>query len=249
VLSRRAELAEAYQAVADAEGRLSRREARNGSVLLVCAIVTIIGVLGALSWFISGRVNPGVHAATATVVADAGNRKLTDADKAGWQAYIEGLMADPAFLESVADRMKRRGIATLATAGAMRSLVTQDLDLQSPETGVVQFELRGEGRSRMERVMDTYVVALASTANHARSRRTDGATTVVSAGAAVRTDPLDQTRLYTAGAMFGGTSLATVLLGGLLWRRMTETKAKFERNARVESILDESTWADPRRGD
>ena len=249
VLSRRAELAEAYQAVADAEGRLSRREARNGSVLLVCAIVTIIGVLGALSWFISGVVNPGVHAATATVVADAGNRKLTEADKTGWQAYIEGLLADPAFLESVADRMKRRGIATLATAGAMRSLVTQDLDIQSPESGVVQFELRGEGRSRMERVMDTYVVALASTANHARSRRTDGATTVVTAGAAVRTDPLDTTRLYTAGAMFGGASLATVLLGGLLWRRMTETKAKFERSARVEMILDESGWADPRKGD
>ncbi|GJM18113.1 MAG: hypothetical protein DHS20C14_03260 [Phycisphaeraceae bacterium] len=246
ILSRRAELSEAYQAVADSEAKLSNRESRHSAVLLLCAIVTIMGVVGAMSWFVSGVTMPGAHAATAIVRADAGSRDLTEADVEGWTAYVNGLLEDPAFLEMVSDRMKRRGIASLATPGALRTTVASSLDAQTPEPGKVVFELRGDGRSKTERVLDTFVVAMASHANHARSRRSDGATTVVEQASRVRTDPLDQTRVYAAGGMFSGGMLLAMIGGNVLWRRMRDSKAKFERDARVDMILDESRWGDPR---
>ncbi len=246
ILSRRAELAEAYQSVADAEAKLANRESRSAAMLMLTAIVVIFGVLGGASWFVSGVMAPGQHAATAVVRADAGSRQLTESDLQGWRAYVDGLTADPAFLESVAERMKRRGIESYSTAGALRSMVASNLDVQSPEQGTIEFELRDSGRARTERVLDTYVVALASQANHNRSRRSDGATTVVGQASRVRSDPLDQTRLVTAGGMFGGTALLTLVGGNLIWRRMRDSKAKFERSARVDMILDEARWGDPR---
>lgn len=242
VLLKRAELVEAYNAVAEGEKKLARREARSGALIGVGAFGLVLALLAGLSWFISGQVTPGIYASSITLTADAGERSLTPSDVTGWQTYVTQLVQDPQFHEQASQRMKQRGITELAIPGELGTYVRSSLDVMTPAPGSVQMELRGEGAARTQRVLDTLALTLTSQANASRARRTDGALTKIDQTATIGNAPLDTKRVETAGMIFGGSSLATFLVGGLFLRRLSAMKAKFERDTRVEPLFDEDSW-------
>lgn len=244
VLSKRAELASAYQTFRAKQSRNTQRAVRQNVIMGTTAVAAVLAVLAALSWFIAGNIKPGEFVATAIVEAEAGNRKLDDAGLASWQQYHEGLLEDPGFLDTVAERMKRRAIEDLASPGMLAKYLAERLVFQSPRDGRIELELRDEGGSKTRRILDTYVVALASTANATRSRRPDGAGTSVVQQAQADGDPLDAQRVQMAAMLFGGSILLTIIGAGGLWKKLTSTKEKFERDTKVEEIVDESNWPD-----
>jgi hypothetical protein len=85
-------------------------------------------------------------------------------------------------------------------------------------------------------------MTVTSQANAARARRIDGALTTIDSQAQVGDAPLDTARIETAGMIFGGSSFATFLFGGIFWRRLAKMKANFERDSRVEPLFDEDSW-------
>ncbi|MBL4591511.1 MAG: hypothetical protein JKY96_06075 [Phycisphaerales bacterium] len=245
VLLKRAELAEAYEAVAEAQAKYAKRETRSGVFLGMAGLGLLMFVLATISWFASGRITPGEYAARVTIVANAGDRILSDADLESWGGFMEALPEDPQFIEFAAERMKRRGIAKLGIPGELRNVMRGSLDVSSATPGTVEFEYRGAGSERSKRVLETFAVALSSAANNARARRSDGATSMIPGDVVVGTEPLDNKRLEMAGMVFGGSMLTTLLFGGILWSRLSAAKSRFERDSRIEPLLDESQWQMP----
>ncbi len=242
VLLKRAELVEAYQAVADAQAKLAKREARSGTLLGLSGLGLLLMMIAGLSWFVAGQVAPGTYASRVTLTAKAGERVLTTEDIASWQGYVEQLITDPQFVEKAAHRMKRRGIQELAIAGNLSAHMSESLDIISAEPGKIELEYRGGGAAKTQRILDTYALTLTAQANAARARRIDGALTSISQNASVGEAPLDTARIETAGMIFGGSSLATLTFGGIFWRRLAKVKANFERDSRVEPLFDEDSW-------
>lgn len=249
VLQKRAELAQAYQAIVDMRQKNAKREVRGGVLFGVVGMMAVIGMMGAVSWFVAGRVAPGEYAASVVIRAQAGPRQtLSEEDAVGWQAYMTGLTADPRFLEQAAARMKQRGIATLGTAGELGREVKDRLTVDTPSPDEIRLEWRGEGAERTRRILDTYAVALAGASNQARARRSDQATTEITQEAVASSEPLDTKRIEMAGMVFGGSTGFMLLTGGLIWRRLSAAKARFERDIRMDPLLDDSQWQMPPRG-
>lgn len=248
VLQKRAELAQAYHAIVEMRQRNAKREVRGGVVFGVIGMMAVVGMVGAVSWFVAGRIAPGEYAASAVIAGQGGPREvLSEADAEAWQSYMVNLSTDPRFLEQAAERMKRRGITTMGTAGELGREVKDRLVVETPSPSEIRLEWRGEGVGRTQRVLDTYAVALAAVANQNRARRGDGATTVITSEAVAGDEPLDNTRIETAGMIFGGSTGLTLLLGGVLWRRLSAAKARFERDSRMEPLLDDAQWELPTR--
>ncbi|KAA0215037.1 MAG: hypothetical protein DYG94_03700 [Leptolyngbya sp. PLA3] len=246
LLSRRAELAAAHQALQQQRERAGRAQARSATAGVMLAFAATLAVLLGLSWVLAEKISPGEYAASAAMEADITERALNEQELSEWQTYHEQLLEDPRFMETAADLLKRRGITTLATPGALDAYLDTSLTMESPADGKLNLELRGQGSTRTERVLDTLVVAMARAGNRTRGRRLDGATTVVVEPAAARRDPLDQTRLTCAGAIFGGGFLLTSGLGLVVWKRMAAAKSKFEHDQQLEALLAEARWTDPR---
>ncbi len=245
VLTKRAELAEAYEAIASAQRKYQNKEVRSGVVLGLFSMLAIMLILGVSSWFIAGRVAPGMYSSRATLAASSPESKLSEGDLAQWESYITELTSDPRFLEVASERMKRRGITEFATPGELGQHMTAYLDVVASMPGEVVFEYRDQGAERAQRVLDTFSVALASAANNARARRVDAAVTVVEESASLTTEPLDTKRLEMGGMIFGGAMIATLILGGIIWRRLAAAKARFEKDSRVEVLFDDQAWKMP----
>ncbi len=245
VLSKRAELAQAYEEISAAQRKYQNREVRSGVFLGLIGMAAITLVLAATSWFVSGRVAPGLYAAKVTMAAAGGDTKLTEADMQQWETYIGALVRDPRFLEVAADRMKRRGIAEFAVPGDLAAEMQTSLDVASAMPGTLVMEYRGIGAQRSQRVLDTFAVALSSAANNARARRAESSLTIIEEPAKAGPEPLDTRRIEMAGMIFGGSMFLTLILGGVLWKRLSAAKARFEKESSVEALFDESQWQMP----
>jgi hypothetical protein len=247
VLQKRSELAEAYHAIVEMRQRNAKREVRGGVVFGVIGMMAVLGMVAAVSWFVAGRLTPGEYEAGVVISGEGGPRQaLSTEDMEAWQAYTKDKATEPRFLEQAADRMKRRGITTLGTAGELGREVRDRLVIETPSPNQVRLTWRGEGAERTRRILDTYAVALASVSNQERARRTDGATTVIIEEATASSDPLDSTRVETAGMIFGGSTVFTLAFGGFLWRRLSAAKSRFERDSRIDPLMDDSQWELPR---
>ena len=243
ILQKRAKLAEAHQAIAEKEAKIVHKQARSGAMWLVLGMATLLGILAGVSWLIAGRVAPGVYAARAVIVADGGSRTLSAENLDAWQLYHEELARDPRLIETVSDRLERRGVKSLSVPGELTRVLEAGLETQSPHAGRLEFEFRGRGATHTQRVLDTYVVALASVANANRIRRADGASTRVEVEAQAYPDPLDQTRLVYAGGILGGGVLLSLFVGLGAYRRLASAKAKFEHDHRVDVLQDDAGWS------
>ncbi|MCL4222126.1 MAG: hypothetical protein KJZ65_12245 [Phycisphaerales bacterium] len=246
LLSRRAELAAAHQAIQQQRERAGRAQARTATAGVMLAFTATLAVLLGLSWVLAEKIHPGQYAASAALEAGTTDRALNEQELAEWQNYHEQLIEDPRFLETVADLLKRRGITALATPGELSAHFDAALTMESPGDGRLNLELRGQGATRTERVLDTLVVAMARAGNRTRGRRMDGATTVVVEPPAARAEAIDQARLTYAGIIFGGGFLLTSGLGLVVWKRMAAAKSQFEHDQQLEALLAEARWTDPR---
>lgn len=247
LLAQRAELSAAHAAITEYQRKMQKRRASGGVAVAALCTTLSLAVLAGLSWAVAREVTPGTFAVTTQLTADTHGRDLSGAELAEWQRFHEELVLDPRFYERVAQRMQRRGIATLSQASAVAERMRTDFTVSSSANGEVNMELRGKGAQKTERELDTIASTLASEANAARGERADGASTTPPSPAKASGRPLDDTQLYTAGGIFGGGTLIGMMLGTFAWRRLASAKTRFEADASISQALDESKWPDPRK--
>ncbi|MBS0190265.1 MAG: hypothetical protein U0573_05080 [Phycisphaerales bacterium] len=244
VLAQRAQLAAVKRQLDVGAATLARRQAGRKAGVLVLSVVTTLAILGALSWAVVGQVMPGTFAARAELVADGRGRELSDAEFDEWKHSLEASLAEPQFIDLVADRMKRRGYESLGTAVAVRALFADALAHESPSPGTLNLELRLPGAERATRSLDIIATTLASEANAARERRADGAVTLIKTAAVAGERPVEDQRLLHSAILLACSTVVTFGLGGLAWRSLSKAKHDFEFGTQIDGVLDEAKWAE-----
>lgn len=245
VLALRTELVSARDSINAARRKTEQMKAKGRTAAVLFYSIGAFFSIGAMSWITTGFVTPGNFAAVATLRAESRSRELNSAEFGEWQLFHEQMLNDPRFHEVAAERMARRGMASLGTPGAIGNMVKADLSSRPGAEGELVLELHGEGSERTARVLETLTTALASQANASRQQRVDGAVTSITQAAKSTDQPIDNTRmLYAAAGWAAGTFLA-LLMGIVVWRRMLSVKHTFENQARVDELLDGVQWSTP----
>lgn len=245
VLAQRAEVARTHAAVTQMQRKLEKRAASRGASIAVLCVTIAMAVLGALSWAASKQMVAGEYVAKCVVRADGRGRELSEEEIREWTKFHEELVADPRFADSVSKRMGRKGMAELGSPGAVAEIIKNRLSVASPAPGEIWMELRGNGETRVERELDTISATLASEANMARTGQAFAAATLPPTPASTGGKPVDQSQLIAAGVMMGGGVIFTLFVGFLIWKRLASAKTKFERDAQLAAILDDTNWPDP----
>lgn len=244
VLGMRAEVMAAKRQVENAAARVQRQASTKQAAALTLYCVLILGTLAGLSWAAVNQILPGTFAAATELTADGRGRELSVAEMDEWKRSLEETLADPRFIDLVADRMRQRGYDKLASGGAMKTFLTTSFSHESPSPGSLKLEVRADGRDRAARSLDIIATALASDANANRERRADGAVTLIKSPAVAGDRPVNDTRIMHAGMLLGVSSLLTLGLGALLWGRLAKAKTDFEMGSQIDQVLDEARWSE-----
>ena len=160
-----------------------------------------------------------------------------------WQKDTQEMLQDPRLMEVIAERMKRRGFESLSSAAEVRSLLSASLYTQSSQAGRLEVELRAEGEQRSQMLLDTIVTALKSVADESKGERAHDLGLRISAPAAASGSPLMDERLQQAGMVFGGSVLATGLLGMFAYARLAAGKRSFDAKAAADVAMADVDWA------
>lgn len=244
VLALRAEVMAAKRQVENAHAKVQRQAGTKRAAALTLYCILILGTLAALSWAAVNQIMPGTFAATTELAADGRGRDLSDAELDEWRRSLEETLADPRFIDLVADRMKKRGYDALGSGGAMKTFLASSFAHESPSPGSIKLEVRTDGRDRAARSLDIIATALASDANANRERRADGAVTLIKAPAVAGERPVNDTRPMHAGMVLGVSTLLTLGLGSFLWGRLAKAKTDFEMGSQIDQVLDEARWSE-----
>lgn len=248
ILAQREELLAARNSVLETKRRIEKLQvkgAKNRAIATLFHVVIVMAGVGGLSWAIAGQIAPAAYIARASIAADTGGERIAPDVLASWQQFHEGLLNDPQMLEIAADRMNRRGIASLANPGALTQRLNADMLHQSAEPGRLVIELRGPGQGKTVRELDTYVTSLVSQANSIKDRRPDGLATTITEQAAAPGGPVeDQRPVYALGVFAIGFGLVSTL-GVALWRKLASSKIRFEEGEMADAVLDAQVWNKP----
>lgn len=242
VLNHRAKLAAMAQELARVEKKVTGSKARAGTGAALLYMVATLSIIAVMSWEVSKRVWPGTYIAKAVLESDTGRRTPSAEDLAAWQSDHESLIKDPRLLEVVAERMGRRGIASMSTPVDLKSRIDRDMYVQSARPGQITVELRGEGAERTALVLDTFVTAMKSVADQMRDERSNDIGVTIAQAAASGAEPLLDKRIEKAASVFGGAALAVGLAGLVIWSRLVRAKKKFDHAQAVEAALHEVDW-------
>jgi hypothetical protein len=152
------------------------------------------------------------------------------------------MLSDPRLIETIADRMQRRGLVVTANPAELAARLKDDMYVQSSKPGSLTIELRGDGGERTALLLDTIVTSFKSFADQARDERSNDIGVTIAQAAAAGAEPLMDKRLERAGGVFGGAALAVGLAGLIIWSRLVRAKKKFDQAAAVEAALEEVDW-------
>ena len=229
VLAQRREISRAATAVQARERKLAAVQARNKTMTASFFVMAGVAILGVMSFAVADHVAPATYAAAAEIEIDGRGRELSADEIEEWQRYMSGLLLDPGLLEIASDRMRKRGLISLARAPELRARLQQDLTSATPAPGRLTVELVGEGSGPTRRALETYVVSLVAQSNATKQQRAGGPGSRVAAAAAILADPLEDGRMTSAAGVGGGGAVGGMLIGSLVYRRLKAQHSRFEQ--------------------
>lgn len=236
----RAALAEARQRLEKQRGAPAKSKSAVASVSYGVLAAT---ALAGLSWAVAGQVAPALYEARVVIAADTKTQAAAPDQLAEWQRYHESLLKDPALVDMAAERMGRRGIASLSSPGLLQTRLNADMSTSAPGEGKLALALRGRGASETTRALDTYATALVSQANANREHRSDGLSTVIVESPNAGAGPIEDERFVYALGIFACGCVVSVAGGGLAMRRIAGAKERFEQEQTDE--LQPEDWNRP----
>ena len=245
VLSRRRELVQAREVIERAHKRVLSTKSRSGAAATVFFGLGTIAVLAALSWAVVTRTFPARYAASAVLAAEFAETAATPEALESWQEFHEKLLLDPQLMSRAAERLAQRGFVELSQPAALKLKLEQDMTWSVPEPGRISFELRGLGRERTSRALDSYLTSLVAQSSSRRQRRSESSTTVIAEPVRAGVEPIEDPRLAYAGIGLGGGVVVCLTLWFCIWRRMVKTKSAFENSTAVDHLLEDARWVDP----
>ncbi len=226
-----------------AEQRMIRRWARSSVVTHLFLLTLTIAVLGAVSYFGVMTFWPTSYTARAAIEAKGKpGFPLTETQTNLWQTVHEQMVLSDGVINAVAERLRQRGYTDLAEPDQLRRFLEANLAATSSKPGTINFELTTVGRDEAQRLLETYSIGFVSASNAERGRRTDGATTNLSAPATVDSLPVKDSRGQIAGIAFGSSVGALLLLGLPLYLKLRRSASVFDDGDLDSPLLDTERW-------
>lgn len=210
------------------ERRLEKARARSNAWMLIASFFVTLGVLGLGSWWAVGQFVKPTYLAHTTIAIDAAGGEPSAAQIESWQSFHEGLISDPKLLSTAADRMRRRGMDTLGTAGDIDWHLKENLDVTSQRPGEITLTLRGQGGPRTERILGTLATAMVGMSAETRDLRADRAGAAIIEPVKVDAAPIEDPRLAIFGVVFGAAAALTLFASVIAGRKMASSKEEFE---------------------
>jgi hypothetical protein len=247
MLSQRAKLNQALEGVRALERKIESRRARTSAAAAMFLTAGTVALILGVAWQVTSHLRPATYLASALLEPDGRGLSLGEAEVKHWQNYHIELARDPRMVEVASDRFRQRGIISLSSAPELSSRLQKDMSVQAQTDGGIVVELRGKGAEKTERELDTFITAMASVANASREGRADGAATVISEPAEAGSEPVEDDRLVFAAGAAGGGLLASMLLGAVVWARLTRAKKQYESD-QLAAQADDAVWDGPAAG-
>ncbi len=223
VLSQRAKLAELAGALNTRQQEVELRAARGTGAVFAAAACVIVGIVAGLAWTVAGIVAPATYAARATLAAKDAQAASRD-DLAAWTEAHKGLTKDPIAYAEAAENFQRRGIESLASPAGVQERFSTDLYVQSDTPGTITLELRGPGRERTARELETFISAVLARSEAVRRMSAGALAPLVAQQPTAGDEPISTQRLVYAAVLSGGgivlAGAAGVVAYGLLARSM-----------------------------
>jgi len=233
VLAARKALSETSQRVESERKRLERLAARNKSAQFVFFCLASLVVISALAWQIGGQLVPATYAVRASLKAEVVGREMRADEVAEWTSSHQKLVSDPEVLALAASRFAQRGMAALGTAAQLKQRFDADLTVLPEAAGRLTMELRGQGKERTQRELETFILAIAASANGSKESRGDGAATAIDESPKASGEPISDPRLQTV-LIIGGIGAALASLGLFAaYRMMVSGKQRFEHDLKI----------------
>jgi len=201
-----------------APAKLVVKKAPSRTLGSIAFVLLGVAALSATSWHFSGEFAHASYVAEMGIAPEIPASEMAEGESEAWLSYHESLTTDAQVLGLAAERLKRRGITSLADPIALREKIELDLDVMRTGEGGLGYTMRGTGGSATRRALETYVLTLVSFANDTRDYRKDGASTLVSVGAKAGDEPISSNRLELFGIIAGASLIVCAVLGFMFAR-------------------------------
>jgi len=210
------------------ERKVRKARAKSNAWMLLASMSVTLGVLGIGSWWGVGQFVKPTYLAHTTIGVGAARDSMSGSQIAAWQEFHESLVADPKLLDMAAERMGRRGLDTLSTAGDLDWHIKENLDVTSKGAGEMTLTLRGQGGARTERILSTLATAIVGLSGDTRDLRADQTGASIIEPVKVDSTPIEDPRLAVFGAAFGAMTALTLFAGVVISRKLASSKEAFE---------------------
>ena len=233
VLTQRKSVAENATKIASERKAIDKLVARNKAGTAVFFGLASMVVIAALAWQIGGQMVPATYAVRGSLKADIAGRTLTTEELAAWSDSHQSLVKDPELLNLAAARFGQRAMSALANAASLKQRLDVDLTVIADVPGTLTLELRGEGKERTERELDTLILAIAASANGSREARGDGATTAVGEAPKAGAEAIKDPRFMTVLTLGGVGSVAVGFAIFIMYQLLVSGKQRFETDMKL----------------
>jgi chromosome segregation ATPase len=235
---RRRELIELKAILAESEKKMLHRWARPRAIAVVTWLVMIAGVVGAGSWFAADHVFPAT--VNAYVNLEATGKKsgpVSEIQAQQWANWHQQLLQNGAFHQVIADRLKQRNVASLATPEAVSAYLTEQLGVDASQKGRMRLTLSGQSESEAVSNLDVITSSMVTESSRQLSTREGEVWASVPAArmtngevkyASLDPVPVEDNRLVYAGAMFAGSYVIALALAWLVYTKLLRSKRVFD---------------------
>ncbi|MFN0010689.1 MAG: hypothetical protein ACKVS8_03495 [Phycisphaerales bacterium] len=228
VIAHRAKLAQLAGALSAREQEVELRAAKGTGAVFAAAACVIAGIVAGLSWTVAGIVAPATYAARATLVAKDAQAASPD-ELAAWTQAHKSLAKDPTAYAEAAENFQRRGIEALASPAGVQERFSTDLYVQSDTPGSITLELRGPGRERTTRELETFISAVLARSEAGRGMRADALAPAVALQPAAGDEPVSTERLVYAAVLSGGGIVLACGAGVVGYAILARSKKRFDQ--------------------
>ena len=233
VLTQRKSVAENAAKIFTERKAIDKLVARNKASTIVFFGLASLVVIAALAWQIGGQMVPSTYAVRGSLRADMAGRELLPDEQKAWNDSHNSLVKDPELLNLAAARFGQRAMSSLANAASLKQRLDADLTVITDVPGTLTLELRGEGKERTERELETLILAIAASANGSREARGDGATTSVSEAPKAGTEAIKDPRFMTVMTLGGAGSVAVGFAIFIMYQLLVSGKQRFETDMKL----------------
>ncbi len=226
---------QAQEALSTSERVMIRKWARPRAVATLGWLVLVAVVWAGVSLLAANHFVPATISAAVEIEAKSRfGGPIAEADAAGWEKWLRGILTKKGFHKILAQRLAAQRLDEYEDPTVIGDRLQNDLKVDSIRSGLVTLTLAGKDPDEVTAILDVVATTVSRESTRQAGRRSDGARALVrgerqgsdgrSRYATLNAITIQDPRPIAAGVLFGVLMLISVLLVGRIHRSLLKTK-------------------------